>query len=342
MKNSSQNNLPFVSIIIPCRNEEKYIGKCLDSIISQDYSKDKLEVLVIDGMSEDRTKEIIKNYSSKFPFIKILDNPKKFTNFAFNIGIKEAKGEIIMLMGAHASYEKDYISKCLKYLNEYDADNVGGVMKASPREKTLVAKAISFCLSHPFGVGGSQYRKGVNKPSWVNTVFGGCYKREVFEKIGLFNENLLKGQDWEFNLRLRRVGGKILLHPEIVSYYYARSSFNKDFLKFYFGEGFWAVYPARFVGKNFIAFWRLIPFAFVLVLLITGILSFLSSIFKWLFFFIIGIYVLANLLSSAQITKSEKNFRYLFVLPLIFATIHISYALGSMYGFFKLLLPKTK
>ena len=121
--------LLFVSIIIPCRNEEKYIGKCLQSIIEQNYPKDNLEVLVVDGMSEDRTREIVENYSQKYSFIKLFDNPKKFTPFGLNIGIKEAKGEIIMRMDAHAGYEKDYISKCVRYLENYDADNVGGAMK---------------------------------------------------------------------------------------------------------------------------------------------------------------------------------------------------------------------
>ncbi|MGB9743313.1 MAG: glycosyltransferase family 2 protein [Minisyncoccales bacterium] len=333
-----------VSIIIPCRNEEKFIGKCLESIIKQDYPKEKMEVLVVDGMSEDKTRERIEEFKIKNLKlkIKILDNPNKFTPFGLNIGVKNAKGEIIIRMDAHATYEKNYISKCVKYLNEYNADNVGGVMKTLPRENTLFGRAVALALSSSFGVGKSTFRKGSKKPKWVDTVFGGCYKREVFDKIGLFNENLLKGQDMEFNLRLKKAGGKILLHPEIVSYYYARSKLNLSFCRFYFGEGFWAVYPAKFVGKSFIFLWRLIPFAFVSSLIITAILSFFSPFFKWLFIFIVSFYFLANLYFSFLIAIKEKDFRYFFVLPLIFALIHISYGFGSIYGFFKLLFPKTK
>ena len=205
------------SVIIPCRNEEKFIGKCLDSIISQDYPREDLEVLVIDGISEDKTRKIIKDFSLKYSFIKLLDNPNKFTPFALNIGVKAARGEIIIRMDAHAGYEKDYISKCVKHLEEHSADNIGGVIKTLPKENTLVAKSIANCLSSFFGAGGSYFRLGTEKPKWVDTVFGGCYKRKVFEKVGLFNEKLLRSQDIEFNKRLKRAGGRVLLVPEIVA-----------------------------------------------------------------------------------------------------------------------------
>jgi len=204
------SNLPFVSVIIPCRNEEKYIGKCLDSLVKQDYPKDKLEVLVVDGMSEDKTREIIEEHIKKYSFIKLLKNPRKFTPFGLNIGIKEAQGAIIIRMDAHAAYEKDYISKCVKSLEKYKVDNVGGIMKTLPANSTLISKAIALSLSSPFGVGNAYFRIGSKEPREVDTVFGGCYRREIFEKIGYFNENLPRGQDMEFNLRLREFGGKIL------------------------------------------------------------------------------------------------------------------------------------
>jgi glycosyltransferase involved in cell wall biosynthesis len=193
----------FVSIIIPCRNEEKYIGKCLDTLLKQDYPKDDLEILVVDGASEDNTKEIVKGYSQKYPFIRLLDNPKKYTPFGLNIGIKLSKGKIIIRTDAHSGYEKDYVSKCVKYLDEYKADNVGGGIKTLPAQNTIQAKAIAIVLSHHFGVGGAVFRKGAQKLVEVDTVFGGCYKKDVFDKIGYFNENLFRTQDLEFNMRLK-------------------------------------------------------------------------------------------------------------------------------------------
>ena len=130
------NSLSLVSVIIPCRNEEKFIGKCLDSVLAQNYSKDKLEILIIDGMSEDGTKEIISEYIKKYPLVRLLENHKKFTPFGLNIGIKKAKGRVIVRMDAHATYEKDYISKCVEYLEKHEADNVGGIIKTIPKEDT--------------------------------------------------------------------------------------------------------------------------------------------------------------------------------------------------------------
>ncbi|HEC91836.1 MAG TPA: glycosyltransferase family 2 protein, partial [Candidatus Atribacteria bacterium] len=278
----NKHNLPFVSIIIPCRNEEKFIGRCLDSIIAQDYPKDKLEILVIDGMSEDGTREIIKNFqisNSNFQ-IKLIDNPKKFTNFAFNIGIKTARGEIIMLMGAHARYERDYISKCVRYLRECNADNVGGIVIALPCKNTIGAKAIALSLSCRFGVGDAYYQTGYSgKPRWVDTVFGGCYKREVFDRAGLFNENLIRSQDMEFNLRLKKSGGKILLVPDIVSYYYPKSNL-KDFFIHNFEDGIWAIYPLKFVKVRF-KLRHYIPFIFVLSLLGMGVFGIFFPFFFW-------------------------------------------------------------
>jgi len=312
---------PFVSIIIPCRNEEKYIAKCLDSIIFQDYPKDTLEVLVVDGISEDKTREIIKRYSENFPFIKLLDNVKRFTCFAFNIGLKASRGEIIMLMGAHAGYKKDYVSKCVKYLKEYDADNVGGIIITLPRENTVVARAIALCLSHSFGVGGAIFRKGSKKLKWVDTVFGGCYKREVFDKIGLFNENLNRGQDMEFNIRLKKAGGKILLVPDIVVYYYPKTANLKDFFIYHLKDGVWAVYPLKFV-KTLFKLRHYIPLIFVLTLPLS-----------------IWPYIPVSLLFSAQIAIREKDLRLFFIMPLVFGARHIGYGMGSIWGLVKLILP---
>ena len=328
------NDFPNVSIIVPCRNEEKFISKCLDSIIANDYSKERLEVLVVDGMSEDGTKEIVRGYTKQHPFIKVLDNPKKITPCAFNIGIKHSKAKVIMIMGSHATYENDYISKCVKYLDEYKADNVGGIWKILPREKTLVAKSIAFASSSIFGAGNAYYRRGYSRGlRWVDTVFGGCYKKEVFKKIGLFNENLIRNQDLEFNLRLKKAGGKILLVPDIVTCYYPNSNL-KDFFNHNFKDGFWVIYPLKFKIKAFS--WRhLIPLIFVSGLLGTVISGIFFPFFFWIFLIIIELYLLVNIYFSAKITIKKKDFRYLFLMPIAFACRHIGYGLGSIKGLIK-------
>lgn len=341
MTNLQKNNLPFVSIIIPCRNEEKFISKCLDSIIANDYPKERLEILIVDGISEDRTREILAGYVKRCPFIKVLDNPKKFTPFAFNLGIKNAKGEIIILMGAHTTYQRNYIQKCVRYLDRYNADNVGGVLRAISGENALAARAIAFVLSCPFGVGNAYYRTGrVNKPKWVDTVFGGCYKKEIFKKIGFFNENLIRSQDLEFNLRLKKAGGKILLIPEIVSYYYPKFSF-KDFFIHNIEDGIWAVYPLKFVKKP-LKLRHYIPLIFVSGLIGTGILGTFFSVFFWLFISIISLYLLVSFYFSTKIAIKKKEIGFLFVLLLVFAGRHIGYGFGSILGIVKLFLPAKK
>lgn len=249
IRDGENNNLK-VSIIIPCRNEEKFIGKCLDSIIAQDYPIDNLEVLVVDGMSEDNTRKIVKNYIQKYSFVKLLENPQKIVPTALNIGIKNAKGDIFIIMGAHSIYEKDYIFKCVKYLHAYDVDNVGGIGITLPGDNTIIAKSIALALSHPFGVGNAYFRIGSKEPRYVDTVPFGCYKREVFDRIGLFDEDLVRNQDDEFNLRLIKNGGKILLGPDIISYYYARDSIHKLW-KMYFQYGYFKPSVAKKNWWNF-------------------------------------------------------------------------------------------
>ena len=308
---------PYVSIIIPARNEEKFIAKCLDSLISQNFPKHRWEILVVDGNSQDKTKDIVRGYINNYPFIKLLDNQKKFTSFGLNIGVKEAKGEIIIRIDAHAGYEKNYISKCLKYLEEYDADNVGGLIKTLPIKNTIVAKAIAICLSHPFGAA-ADFRVGLEQPKLVDTVFGGCYKREIFEKIGLFNENLLRSQDMEFNLRLKKAGGKIFLAPDITAHYYPQSNLL-DFLKHNIEDGIWAILPLKFVKAPF-----KLRHYFPLALILTLPLS-------------IWPYVLISLFSSLQIAFKEKSLRLFFMMPLAFAARHFGYGVGSLVGLIKLL-----
>ncbi len=326
-----------ISIIIPCRNEEKFIDKCLNSIIANDYSKDNLEVLVVDGMSEDATRRIVETYSQSYPFIRHLDNPKKITPVALNIGLKHAKGEIIMRMDAHTTYEKYYIAKCVKYLCENNADNVGGVWKILPQNNSSIAESIAHVLSSSFGVGNAYYRIGSKKPKYVDTVPFGCYKKEVFDAIGLFNEELARSQDIEFNLRLKKWGGKIMLFPDIVSYYYARSTL-KALAKNSFWNGFWVIYSAKFAKIPF-SFRHLVPLFFVSLVLGSLFLSRVYTPFIYLFTFILSLYLIINILFSFRISLTNK-LRLFPALVISFFTLHFWYGVGSIWGLIKLLVSK--
>lgn len=327
--------MTFVSIIIPCRNEEEFISQCLDSIIKQDYPKDKLEVLVMDGASEDNTKKIVGQYSQKHSFIKLFNNPRKFTPFAMNIGIINSKGDIIMKMDAHAIYRKDYVSKCQKYLNDYKADGVGGIIISRPKKNTIVNKAIALCLSSKFGAGNSYFKTGVKEPRWVDAVGFGCFRKEIFDKVGLYNENLIRSQDMELNMRIKKAGGKILLAPDIVSYYYPKSTL-KDFLKHNFNDGVWAIYPLKFVKAAF-RIRHYLPLIFVLITTLTGILGLFYFPSAIAFFSINIIYYFIAIYFSFKIALREKDIRLLFVLPVVFSSRHNGYGFGSLWGLIKLL-----
>jgi glycosyltransferase involved in cell wall biosynthesis len=323
------SELPKVSAIIPMRDEGKYIGKCLQSLLDQDYPQDKMEILAIDAMSTDNTKKIVKEYKQKLSFIKLLDNPNIFTPFAFNIGIKNSTGEIIIFMGAHISYSPNYISIIAKYLLEGKADCVGSVAHTLPGGNTIIAKAISLAMSSRFGVGNSYMRTGVKNARYVDTASVSGYKREVFDRIGFFDEELIRCQDDEFNYRLREARGKILLIPEIKSYYYARPTLNSLWLQ-YFRYGIWKVrvfqkHPRMMQIRQFV------PSTFVLGMGGSLILSTFAPIFFWLFVAVILCYLAGSLFFSFKIAK-QHSWKYFFVMPIVFATLHFSYGLGFLIG----------
>lgn len=327
----------MVSVIIPCRNEEKYIAKCLDSIINNNYAQTALEVLVVDGMSDDSTREIVRKYADNYAWIKLLDNPKKIVPTAMNIGIKNAKGDIIIRMDAHNRYSKDYISKCVEYLQKYNVDNVGGVWVTLPGGNTLTAHSIALGLSSPFGIGNAYFRLGLREPKYVDTVPFGCYKKEVFDRIGLFDEDLIRNQDDEFNLRLIKNGDKILLVPDIVSYYYARDSLAKLW-KMYFQYGYFKPLVAYKI-RTILTWRQLVPPVFISSLIFLGVFSFFFKFSSLIFLFVILGYLLINMGFSSLISAKE-GVKYIFVLPITFAVLHFSYGFGYLKGILDFIIFK--
>jgi glycosyltransferase involved in cell wall biosynthesis len=323
----------IVSVIIPCRNEERFIENCINSLLNQTYPKELMEIIAIDGFSEDRTRRIIKMYSGKYPFVKLIDNPQKYNPFALNIGIRNSKGDIIMVASGHARYENDFIEKCVGFMQESNADAAGGILKNIPQKETVFSKAIGFCLSSFFGSGNAFYKTGSKKPAQVDAFFGGCYKKEAFEKVGLFNEKLIRSQDIEFNKRLKKAGGKIFLIPDAVTYYYFRSGLS-SFLRHNFLDGTWLTYPLKFKVKIF-SLRHLFP-----LFLAAGLISavFLSFSFWWGKFFLaffLSVYGFLTVLFSAKIAF-ESGFRYIFLMPVVFAARHLAYGFGSLWGLIRI------
>ncbi|HCE87176.1 MAG TPA: glycosyltransferase family 2 protein [Candidatus Jacksonbacteria bacterium] len=332
----NMNNQPFVSIIIPCRNEGKFIVACIESILENDYPKDRMEIFVIDGMSTDHTRETVRRFVKRYPFIFLLDNQHKHTAAALNMGIKKSTGSVIMRLDAHTTYTAEYISKCVYYLQKYNADNVGGVIKTIPGSSTVIGKSIAIALAHSFGIGNSKFRTGIKNYREADTVPFGCFKREVFNNIGLFNKNLHRSQDMEFNLRLKKSGGKILLFGDISANYYADKTLL-SFIKHNFQNGIWATYPLKFT-KQTLSARHYIPCLFVSAILLTLILSMFSAVFKIILLIILALYFTLLIPTAAQISVKQKKPVFILTMPIIFSSLHISYGLGSILGLIKILL----
>ena len=329
------DNLPLVSVVVLCRNEKDFIGKCLDSLLANDYPKDRLEVLVADGMSQDGTRNIVESYSQRHAFVKLLDNPKKIPATAANQGIKAAKGDLVMIAGAHALYPTDYVSKCAAYSRSYPAaDNIGGVRSTEARDNTILGKSIAYVSSHRFGAGTASYHRSKNSPSWVDSVWGGCYRKEVFERLGLYNEALTVGEDREFNLRLRGFGGKILQVPEITCTYYARSNF-REFCRWAFRMGFWPFYAEKLLAQRILAPRNLAPLALIVSLFLLLGISIYIPVARIPLAGILSAYLLGAVASSAPLALKERRLRYFAVAPFIFGVTHAFYAIGSIYGVLK-------
>lgn len=324
----------FISVIIPVYNEEKYIDACVQSMLLQDYPKDAMEWFFVDGMSPDATKRILQNYQAQYPdMIHVLDNPNKTVPYAMNIAIRQAKGKYIIRLDAHAEYASNYFSKCVEVLERTGADNVGGVMETKAR--TPIGKTIAKMLSSKFGVGDSQFRTN-GKDGYVDTVPFGAFRREIFDKVGLYDERLTRNQDSELNYRIIHNGGKIYLSNEIELAYYCRDSV-KGIVKMGVMNGKWNIITSKLCPGS-MRLRHFIPCLFTLSLIGMPILSLLWWVFGLLFGLELTAYLLLDILFSAEAAASFTEFLQLLYL---FPVFHITYGWGSVQGIFHVLFHKV-
>lgn len=327
-----------LSVICPIYNEERYIEQFLDSLLKQDYPKDDLEVILVDGMSEDRTRELVNDYINQYPFIRIIDNPERIVPYAMNRGIEVAKGDIIMRVDAHASYPPNYFPVLVNGLKRLKADNVGSVCKTDVLHRTPKTLAIKEVLGNKFGVGNSTFRTGIDHEQAVETVPFGCWPKEVFEKYGKYDVRLVRNQDIELNKRILRGGGKIYILPDTYCTYLARETWNA-LAKNNFANGKWnilTVYYTRMFSS--LSLRHFIPLLFLLSLIVPLALAFIwrpfslisaASCLAYLFLFAV--------VSIKLSIQKHLSFFYLFV---TFFVLHLSYGWGSLIGILK--LPFTR
>jgi len=328
---SEANETPFVTVILPVRNEADRIDACLESVLQQDYPHDRMELLVMDGMSTDRTPEIVAAFAERHPFVRLVENPRKIQVAGLNEGIRIARGQYILRMDGHAEYATDYVSKCVDYLEKTRADNVGGPAVTCPGDDTLMARTIAAVTRNKLVVGGSAFRTS-NKPQYCDTAIFGAWRRDLFEKVGLFNEVLARGEDNEFNSRILSAGGRIFMSPAIRIRYFNQATL-RGLLRQAYGNGVWHVLtivanPRSFKLRYFA------PFGFVMWWLVFGLLTALDGGFAWALLAAAVPYAIMLAAVAVQVGRNAGWAEGLFS-PFVVLPYHLAYGLGTLVGLFR-------
>lgn len=324
--------LPFITVVMPVRNEANYIARSLTSVIEQDYPAERMEIIVADGMSTDSTREIVKLFQARVANIRLIDNPGKIAPTGLNRATESAQGEIIARVDGHCEIAPDYLRRAIEHLQTEQVDGVGGPIETIG--ETATAQVIAAAMSSAFGVGDSAFRTVKDKTMLTSTIAFPVYTRAIIDRAGAYDEEMVRNQDDEYNCRLRKLGAKLLLASDVRSKYYSRGTMRKLF-KQYYQYGYWKVrvlqkHPRQMSLRQFI------PPAFVVSLLGAIGLGLIWPFGWWIFAGIIGCYLTVNLIASARVLLSNRPFQFqFFLLPAVFASLHLSYGLGFLVGFVK-------
>lgn len=329
----------IATIVMPCRNEERYIRDALESVYNCDLPPGEYEVIVVDGASTDGTVAVLEEVQEKHPDLVIKSNPDRTVPYAMNIGIRAARGEYIIRIDAHCEYPANYFSELLKYHKELNAGNVGTLIESTVKHSTRKTESIARVLSDSFGVGNAHFRIGTEQIREVDTVPFGCYKREVFEQIGYYDERLEKSQDFELNTRLRRHGKKIFLLPHVKVRYFVRETYGRLFRK-YFANGLWNILAVRLTGRiGNVSLRNYTPFLFVVANIGGIIASPFSAPLRLLYLSGLAIYLSTLAVRSVMIGSRKTSF---FHLVWSFLVLHFSHGMGAVAGLFRqFFLPRT-
>lgn len=332
---SSVTDFPKVSVVIPCRNEVRFIASCLEGVGAFDYPQDLMEVEVVDGMSTDGTREILCAWAASGSRRRMLDNLGKTAAAAMNIGIAASTGDVIVRLDAHAGYPAGYMRLCVEALAETKAEIVGGTVHTLPDGTGAMAAAIAVAVSSRFGVGGTVFRVGgVEKPVQVDIVPFGCFKRSLMESIGRYDESMLRDEDADLCFRVTAQGGRVVLCPGIDSEYVARRRLSQLCVQ-YFLYGFYKPAIARKVHK-IMTIRQVVPPVFVSSLLVFGAMSLWNGSARWVFAAEAASYAAAVVGAAIVEAVSRRDWR-LILLLLVYPVMHIAYGVGYTFGVVRLI-----
>ncbi len=322
---------PLVSVVVPVRNEERYIGECLRSLMGQDYPKGKYEVLVVDGRSEDRTRDIVGKFMKRHRNIRLIENPELNVSAGRDVGFRNASGEIVVSFSGHSYADRDFLSKLVSRLVKSDESVAGvGCRHETPASDPPTARAIGLVTSSAFGGMGTTF-KNPEEEQVVDSVAFTVYRKKVIEEVGGPSDPELgcTGNDAELNLRIKEAGYKLLYTPDTTAYHHKRAGIY-NFFRWVFNYG---VARAKIVRKHrrSAKLIHALPSIFIIGLVLTGILSFFSRVFFFLFLFALGAYFLSALGSSVMVSRGYGP-KYVPRLLLVYFVEHVGYGLGFLYG----------
>jgi glycosyltransferase involved in cell wall biosynthesis len=321
---------PFVSVLMPVRNEAAFIQRSLGSVLAQDYPLERMEIIVADGLSIDGTRDIVNVLRRQNPNVSLIDNSGKIVATGLNAALRVAKGEIIVRVDGHCEIASDYVSRCVSRLSEDKVDCVGGPLETIG--ETYAARAIAAAMSSNFGVGNSAFRVGIQEAKFVDTVAFPGFRRETIQRAGAFDEELVRNQDDEYSYRVRKLGGRILLSPDIQSRYYSRASLRKLW-KQYFQYGYWKVRVLQKHSRQMSAR-QFVPPLFVTTLLLFLLSAPFLMASRWLLVATVGAYALLNLIATIAATR-KTGWRFFPLVPIAFTIIHLAYGSGFLVGIVK-------
>jgi len=322
---------PMLSVIIPCRNERRHIETCVKSILDQERPSGGMEVIVVDGLSDDGTREILKRLVKEHPELRVVDNPRRLTPCAMNAGIREARGEYIAILGAHCDYAADYLRTCVELLHEHpEVSCTGGPIISAGT--SLFGQAVAAAMSHPVGIGNARHRH----PNFEGYAEGACYpvfRKEVFETIGLYDEMLVRNQDDELNYRLTKQGGKVFLSPRARSTYFVRETV-KSLFRQYLEYGYWRVAVIR-KHRMPASFRHLVPLIFMIGMVASFMLAFIVPE-DWRLLVLAGPCFYGFLLCGVGLSLSRRaGWKVGALFSIAAATMHVAYAIGFIWGVIK-------
>jgi succinoglycan biosynthesis protein ExoA len=319
-------NLPFVTVVMVVRNEAPFMGRALELVLAQDYPRDRMEIIVADGLSDDGTRDVLAEYQARYPFIQVVDNPGRIVASGLNVAIERAQGELIVRIDGHGQVATDFVSQVVQLMDEHpEAWCAGGPIVHAGTN--LFGEAVAVAMSHPLGVGLATHRFE-DYEGYVEGAHFPTFRKWIFDRIGNFDEGLVRTEDDEFNYRIAQAGGKVYVSPRVRYVYYVRDRLGKLFRQ-YFQYSFWRI-PVIKKHKKPTTLRQVVPplfFLAMLVLLVVGI----WHRQPWIAAALPAIYLVALILVAISVIP-RKGLAVAALVPLAVATMHFAYALGIAYG----------